>query len=225
MVPLGHRQAQCGLEQAVDVAGVEQVRATGHQGHPLRCVVQGHRQMVGGRDLLARQHHVAERQRLGRDLARSAVDPTQRPGARHRRGCVQAQRVGRARPPCVPRVRLQVKFGRCPDRAAPRDRGAPGPRRRSRPGFPCACRSRDRAGRAGPVGRGRARSRPICSDWRRGGSSHARPSQARSSKIAASNSGRQRAVSTSSMRSRKRPPSSRVARQANSAEWAWPRCR
>src|SRR6185369_6785822 len=63
------------------------------------------------------------------------------------------------------------------------------------------------------------------SDWRRTGVSQSNPSQARSSKIAASYSGRQRVRSMSSMRRRKRPPTSRAARCAVRAEKAWPRCR
>ena len=45
----------------------------------------------------------------------------------------------------------------------------------------------------------------MCSDWRRTGPSHFRPSQSRSSKIRASNSGRQRPRSMSSIRSMKAP--------------------
>src|SRR5436190_16605315 len=64
----------------------------------------------------------------------------------------------------------------------------------------------------------------MCSDGRRTGVSQASPSQARSSKIAASYSGRQRVRSMSSMRRMQRPPASRAASQAVRAENAWPRC-
>jgi len=52
------------------------------------------------------------------------------------------------------------------------------------------------------------------------GTSQSRPSQARSSKAAASYSGRQRVRSMSSMRRMKRPPASRAASRAVRAEKA-----
>ena len=60
MVPDRHRQAQQGLQQAVNVGGGKQVRAARHQRHAVGGIVQRRGQMIAGRRLLAQDHHIPE---------------------------------------------------------------------------------------------------------------------------------------------------------------------
>lgn len=81
MVVLRHRQIEQGLQQAVDMGGLEQVFAAGHQRDALERVVDGNRQMVAGRDVAAGQNHVAEDFRAGILPAFFLIVPGKRPGA------------------------------------------------------------------------------------------------------------------------------------------------
>ncbi|MNE12638.1 hypothetical protein D3C80_1054430 [compost metagenome] len=65
----GGGPAHQGLDQALDVGGLEQVQAAHDVGDALQGVVVGHGQMIGGPGVLARQHHVAGRFRFGADQA------------------------------------------------------------------------------------------------------------------------------------------------------------
>ena len=50
------------------MGGRQQVFAARHQAHVLKSVVHHHRQMIGRRHVLARQHHIAEQERIDRML-------------------------------------------------------------------------------------------------------------------------------------------------------------
>ncbi len=69
----GGRQAEQGLQQALDVGGFEEVLAPDHVGHALQGVVHRDGQMVGDAEVLAGQHDVAADLRAGSDLAGLAV--------------------------------------------------------------------------------------------------------------------------------------------------------
>ena len=203
----------------------EQIDAARHQGHALQRVVDRDREVIARRHLLAGQHDIAERRRIGRD-ARSVLVPVR--AAR----CAPAPRRHRAATRNRPRCRAACGAfcgarggGRCRGRARPARPAARRRRARSRPGSRAACKSRDRAApsrRADRAPRGNRRNARIAG-------APARPNRARarrrSSRIAAAYSARQRVWSMSSRRSRKRPPASRAARQPSSAERTWPRCR
>ena len=104
---------------------------------------------------------------------------------------------------------LRTDAGRCRDRPGRHPaRAARRRRRRPRERSPPACRSTDTAARAPPARPARRDIPPDARDCTRTGPSQSRPSQARSSSIAAANSGRQRPGSMSSIRSRNRPPAS-----------------
>ena len=74
----GRRQSEQRLQQALDMGGREQIVAARHQRDALEGIVHHHGQMIGRGHLLARQHDVAEQQRIHRDapvspLARAAL--------------------------------------------------------------------------------------------------------------------------------------------------------
>jgi hypothetical protein len=68
-------QVQQGLQQALDVGGLEQVLAADHVGDPLQGVVQHHGQVIGHPDVLAGQDDVAGGLGTGGDQAGLAVGP------------------------------------------------------------------------------------------------------------------------------------------------------
>ena len=111
---VGRRQAEQGLEQAVDMGRGEQVAAAHDMGHALRRIVDGDGEMIAGRRVLAGEDHVAEGLGL-RPAPRSSPSvqverarPRQRPWP-----CRAARRAG------VAPLRVGAGHGRCPDRAAP----------------------------------------------------------------------------------------------------------
>ena len=93
---------QC-LEQAMQMRGAKQVIAAGDQRDALQRIVVAYAEMITGRNLLARQHHVAEasHQQLGhyRLCAGLLVMPVQRPVSGMPAGGsdIEAQRIGLAR--------------------------------------------------------------------------------------------------------------------------------
>ena len=80
----------------MDVGRGEEIRAARHQSDALQRVVDADRKMVARRRILARQHHVAERERIGGNPARRFVFPVKRPSMRQRLPHIEAQREGRA---------------------------------------------------------------------------------------------------------------------------------
>lgn len=84
MVPVRHRQAEQGLEQAVDVGGGEEVAPARDQRNAVGCVVDRGGKMVARRSIavLAHQHDIAKPRRVGLLHARALVGPAQRPGPR-----------------------------------------------------------------------------------------------------------------------------------------------
>ena len=106
-------QGQQRLQQPLDMGGGQQILAPRHQGHALKSIVHHHRQMIGGRHVLARQHQIAEQQRIdgdglrhvrGTTAARRAAPPWPHPAAAHRR------RPRR----CAPRVRPADRWRQVP---------------------------------------------------------------------------------------------------------------
>ena len=86
-----HLEAEQRLQQPVDMSGGEQILAAGHQVHLLQVIVDGDGEVIAGGGVLARQHHVAMGQRVGRDLSPRPVGPGQRAGEFHRPRHVDAQ--------------------------------------------------------------------------------------------------------------------------------------
>src|SRR4051794_37694872 len=80
VVVVGSGVAEQGLEQAMEVGGVEQVLPTGYQRHALQGVIHRNTQMVTGRNILPGEHDVAEDFGGGNDLSGSNVVPGKRPG-------------------------------------------------------------------------------------------------------------------------------------------------
>ena len=134
VMPDRHRQAEQGLQQAVDVAGGEQVGTARDQRDAVRRIVQRGGEVIGCRGFLAQQHDIAELLRRGALFAGQFVHPAERPGPAPRPWPYRAarQRLARIDLPCP---------GRCPDRSAHPAR-RPWPQRQFRRG----CIGRDRAG-------------------------------------------------------------------------------
>ena len=228
VVPDRHRQVEQRLQQAVERRRLPEVGAADDVGDALGGVVDDHREVVGGADVLAAEHHVADAPRASAAGSRACS-----PGVRGA-GLVEAERAPRGRRGVDRGGEVEAHGVAVGLRRSPAAAGAGIDGGRGAPSCGAASAARDvGAGAAAgigeaeraPAGRARRRSAARCSDWRSTGSGQARPSQARSSQIAASNSGRQRVASMSSMRSRKVPPAPRARSQAVSAEKAWPRCR
>ncbi len=176
------RQAEQRLQQAVDVGRGEQIGAARHQRDALQRVIDGDREVIARRHLLAGQHDVAQRRRIGLDPP-AILAPGERPGARDGRRDVEAQRViGRG---CALRGALgraetaaSAGIGRSRSRLAARRRHG-----RSRPGSRAWCRSRDRAAPPPPAARARRGSRrnaPIAGGSARPNRGRARPDPRRS---------------------------------------------
>src|SRR5262249_43032487 len=103
MVVLGCRKAEQRLQQPMRARGLEQILPAHDMGHALQRVVDHDRQVVAGRRLLARQHHVAPLLRRCRDRSglpggpAAGLAPPERPGPPGRRRHVEPERVGLAR--------------------------------------------------------------------------------------------------------------------------------
>ena len=96
MMRVGWRRVsqQC-LQQPLHMGGRQQILTTRDQIDALVCVIHHHRQMIGGRQILARQHHVSEQQRIDR-MGVTMLDESERARRRSSFGGVQPQRIGRA---------------------------------------------------------------------------------------------------------------------------------
>ena len=102
------------LQQPLDMSGGQQIFAARHQIDALERIIHHHRQMIGGRHVLARQHHVAEQKRLdGAELA--MLDESERPGHLSRLGRIEPQGI-----------RLAPRQARAALRLADRCRQVPG---------------------------------------------------------------------------------------------------
>ena len=93
MPVVGRFQPEQRLQQAVNMARLEQILAAGDQAYPLDVVVHRHREVVAGRRVLPRQHHVAEDFRPGLDPAALAILPGERAGYPGGTRGVEAERV------------------------------------------------------------------------------------------------------------------------------------
>ena len=63
-------QSQQFLQQALDMGGGSKSSPRVTRRHALKSVIHHHRQMIGGGHVLARQHQVAEFERINRDRSR-----------------------------------------------------------------------------------------------------------------------------------------------------------
>ena len=110
MVVARRRQAEQRLEQAVDVRRLEQVGAAHDVGDALRGIVDGDREMIGGRRILAREHDVALQ--LGHRRRRSPAS-----SSCQRSGPAQRDRLGHVEPPAMrlapPSARPRRPADRC----------------------------------------------------------------------------------------------------------------
>jgi hypothetical protein len=110
VVVAGRRQAEQRLEQAVDVGGGEQVAAAHHVGDALRGIVDGDREMVAHRRVLAGEDDVAER---------SGSACTSPSPSRQRAGPGQPRGAGDVEPPGMRLVSARI-FARARLRRQPR---------------------------------------------------------------------------------------------------------
>jgi len=70
----GGRQAEQGLQQALNVTGLQEVLAADYEADALPGVVDRHRQVIGDADILAGQDDVAGPPRVGGHLAADLID-------------------------------------------------------------------------------------------------------------------------------------------------------
>ena len=156
--------------------GRQHVLAARHQGDALQVIVDRDREMIAGRRILARDHEVAQQQRLALDAAQRLVDEVIGPRllrrARRRRGAGSAPGPPRSCPrrSCGEQMPAGAGIERAvrPMRRVGRGRELALDRRRG-------CRSRDRPGRARRAGRAPCRSRRNA----RTGAAPRRPSRSR----------------------------------------------
>lgn len=97
VVPLRNRQLKKRLQKSVQVRGLKEVFSTGDQSDVLKGIIQGHREMVTGPDILARQHNVAEDLRRCGHLSLFPIEPGERSGDSLRATDIQTQCKGQAR--------------------------------------------------------------------------------------------------------------------------------
>ena len=101
------RQVEQRLQQAMDMGRGEEIGAARHQRHALQRIVDRHREMIARRRILPRQHHIAQRQRIGRDGARPLRLPSRAarcaPAPAPRRGAARRVRPRRSAPRRVAR--------------------------------------------------------------------------------------------------------------------------
>ena len=119
------RPAKQRLQQAVDVGRGLQVAAAGHQRDALQRVVMGHAEMVARRDVLARQHDVAEAGGVAGETPLAAFVEAERRGElRQRGGRVEPERMllaggdavgalGGCEPPAGPGIERALGTLRC----------------------------------------------------------------------------------------------------------------
>ena len=168
MMPQRRVEAEKRLQQAMNGAGAEQVVAAGDQSHPGKGVIDGHREMIAGRRILAGDHYVAESRRVhalspalrSRQASGPAMAAARAESSRQACGSpapMRARRVSRVQTAAGSRIVEAVGPVRRPRRRA-----------RSRRGWRRGCRSTDRSRRGGRAPRARRRSPSICADCRPG---------------------------------------------------------
>ena len=93
------RQAEQRLQNAMDMRRDRQILTAGHQGDALDRVVDGDREVVARRELLAGEHDIAEQSGLDLPTAFS-LDPAERAG--------QRKGAYRVKPQCIVLSRTQL---------------------------------------------------------------------------------------------------------------------
>ena len=73
-------------------------------GNAVGCIVKRHREVIAGREVLAHQHHIAERARVGDHAASAVIGPDDLPDFGKRAVKVQPQRRASARHALAPRT-------------------------------------------------------------------------------------------------------------------------